>query len=252
MGATGFGYEIASQFGHRVVGHARRPGAAHLRSGSGAVRPSCPAVGGRSRSAATARASARTSCSPIAASAARRSCRSPRIWHPGDAVEINLLPRPRRLWSGCKRQQAARPDTRAQDRARRVVSPRRWRSVCAEHWFASKPMKQYTPAGAARTSPRALGAWRVVPADTEGYRTAEVTLGGVDTATCRPRPWSRKAVPAFISSARCSTSPATSAASTSNGPGRPATRRRRLLELEWRARESLRQFGKCMPSRYYK
>ena len=33
----------------------------------------------------------------------------------------------------------------------------------------------------ARLGADKLGAWQVVPAGTEGYRTAEVTLGGVDT-----------------------------------------------------------------------
>ncbi len=53
-------------------------------------------------------------------------------------------------------------------------------ALLADHWFASKPMKQYTPAELREIADK-LGAWQVVPAGTEGYRTAEVTLGGVDT-----------------------------------------------------------------------
>lgn len=34
-----------------------------------------------------------------------------------------------------------------------------------------------------------LTAWRVQPNGTEGYRTAEVTLGGVDTHELSSRPW---------------------------------------------------------------
>lgn len=41
-------------------------------------------------------------------------------------------------------------------------------------------MKQYTPAELADVADK-LGNWQLVPAGTEGYRTAEVTLGGVDT-----------------------------------------------------------------------
>ncbi len=52
--------------------------------------------------------------------------------------------------------------------------------LLADQWFASKPMKQYTPAELRDIAYR-LGAWRVVPSGTEGYRTAEVTCGGVDT-----------------------------------------------------------------------
>jgi predicted flavoprotein YhiN len=44
-----------------------------------------------------------------------------------------------------------------------------------------KQMKRrYTPAELRDVAAK-LGAWQVVPAGTEGYRTAEVTLGGVDT-----------------------------------------------------------------------
>jgi predicted flavoprotein YhiN len=41
-------------------------------------------------------------------------------------------------------------------------------------------MRQYTQSELRDIAGR-LGAWSVVPAGTEGYRTAEVTLGGVDT-----------------------------------------------------------------------
>ena len=53
-------------------------------------------------------------------------------------------------------------------------------ALLADGWFASKPMRRYTPAEL-RVIAEKLGAWQVVPAGTEGYRTAEVTLGGVDT-----------------------------------------------------------------------
>jgi hypothetical protein len=41
-------------------------------------------------------------------------------------------------------------------------------------------MKQYTP-GELKAIAEQLADWQLVPAGTEGYRTAEVTLGGVDT-----------------------------------------------------------------------
>ena len=60
------------------------------------------------------------------------------------------------------------------------VFTKKMAALLADRWFASKPMKQYTPAGLRDIADK-LGAWQVVPAGTEGYRTAEVTLGGVDT-----------------------------------------------------------------------
>jgi predicted flavoprotein YhiN len=53
-------------------------------------------------------------------------------------------------------------------------------SRLADDWFTAQPMKQYTRAGL-RDIADQLSHWQVVPAGTEGYRTAEVTLGGVDT-----------------------------------------------------------------------
>ena len=60
------------------------------------------------------------------------------------------------------------------------VFTKKMAALLSERWFASKPLKQYTPAELRDVAGR-LNAWRVTPAGTEGYRTAEVTLGGVDT-----------------------------------------------------------------------
>jgi predicted Rossmann fold flavoprotein len=100
------------------------------------------------------------------------------FWHPGDAVEINLLPDHDALeW--LQSHQSARPDSELRTVLGEVFT-KKMATLLADHWFAPKPMKQYTPAGL-RDIAGKLGAWQVVPAGTEGYRTAEVTLGGVDT-----------------------------------------------------------------------
>ena len=52
--------------------------------------------------------------------------------------------------------------------------------LLCELWFVSKPLKQYTSAELQAIADQLHG-WHLVPAGTEGYRTAEVTLGGVDT-----------------------------------------------------------------------
>src|SRR5690606_13355318 len=53
-------------------------------------------------------------------------------------------------------------------------------TLLCEQWFDSRPMRQYTPAELNSIAAQ-LGNWQLIPAGTEGYRTAEVTLGGVDT-----------------------------------------------------------------------
>jgi len=52
--------------------------------------------------------------------------------------------------------------------------------LLCEQWFSSRPLKQYGPSELEAIANK-LADWQVVPAGTEGYRTAEVTLGGVDT-----------------------------------------------------------------------
>jgi predicted Rossmann fold flavoprotein len=100
------------------------------------------------------------------------------FWNLGDAVEINLLPDHDALeW--LHRQQSARPNSDLKTVLGEVFS-KKMAALMTDHWFAAKPMKQYSPAEL-RDVAGTLGAWQVVPAGTEGYRTAEVTLGGVDT-----------------------------------------------------------------------
>jgi predicted Rossmann fold flavoprotein len=178
LGATGFGYQIARQFGHNVL--ATRAGlvpftvtdqlkelCTELSGTSVACLVSCNDQGFRENILFTHRGLSGPAILQISS-----------FWHPGDAVEINLLPDDDALeW--LQGQQAVRPDSELKTVLGDVFT-RKMATLLADHWFASKPMKRYTPAelrGIADT----LGAWQVVPAGTEGYRTAEVTLGGIDT-----------------------------------------------------------------------
>jgi predicted flavoprotein YhiN len=49
-----------------------------------------------------------------------------------------------------------------------------------EQWNGNRPINQYTPKEVQIIAAHFHG-WKILPAGTEGYRTAEVTLGGVDT-----------------------------------------------------------------------
>jgi predicted Rossmann fold flavoprotein len=178
LGATGFGYQIAREFGHSVL--ATRAGlvpftvtdqlkemCAELSGISVACLVSCNDQSFRENILFTHRGLSGPAILQISS-----------FWHPGDAVEINLLPdHDAREW--LQGQQAARPDSELKTVLGEVFT-RKMATLLADHWFASKPMKQYTPAELRDIADR-LGAWKVVPAGTEGYRTAEVTLGGVDT-----------------------------------------------------------------------
>jgi predicted Rossmann fold flavoprotein len=178
LGATGFGYEIARQFGHDVL--STRAGLVPLTTNN-QLKELCIELSGTSVACVV-------SCNGQSFREnilfTHRGLSGPAIlqissfWHPGDAVEINLLPDHDALeW--LQGQQSGRPNSELKTLLGELFT-KKMATLLADNWFASKPMKQYTPAELREIAGK-LGAWQVVPAGTEGYRTAEVTLGGVDT-----------------------------------------------------------------------
>jgi predicted Rossmann fold flavoprotein len=178
LGATGFGYEIARQFGHNVL--PTRAGLVPFTT-TDELKDLCTELSGTA-------VACLVSCNDQSFREnilfTHRGLSGPAVlqissfWHPGDAVEINLLPDHDALeW--LHGQQAARPESELKTVLGEVFT-KKMATLLANLWSASKPMKQYTPAGL-RDIATKLGAWQVLPAGTEGYRTAEVTLGGVDT-----------------------------------------------------------------------
>ena len=184
LGATGFGYEVARQFGHHVL--PTRAGLVPFTL-SGPLKELCTELSGTSVDCVAA-------CNGESFHEnllfTHRGLSGPAIlqissfWHPGDVVEINLLP-DRDALEWLQGQQVARPNSELKTVLGEVFS-KKMAALLADRWFAAKPMKQYTPAGL-REIADTLGAWQVVPAGTEGYRTAEVTLGGVDTREVSPK-----------------------------------------------------------------
>jgi predicted Rossmann fold flavoprotein len=178
LGATGFGYEIARQFGHSVL--PTRAGLVPFTT-SGRLKELCAELSGTSVDCVV-------SCNGESFREnilfTHRGLSGPAIlqissfWHPGDVVEIDLLP-DRDALEWLQAQQAARPDSELKTVLGDVFT-KKMAALLTEHWFASKPMKRHAPAELRDVAGR-LGAWQLVPAGTEGYRTAEVTLGGVDT-----------------------------------------------------------------------
>ncbi len=178
MGATGFGYEIARQFGHEVL--PTRAGLVPFII-TDQLKDLCVALSGTSV-AAVVRCNGESFRENILFT--HRGLSGPAIlqissfWQLGDAVEIDLLP-DRDVLEWLQGQQAARLDSELQTVLGEVFT-KKMAALLADRWFVSQPMKRYTPAELREIAER-LRAWRVVPAGTEGYRTAEVTLGGVDT-----------------------------------------------------------------------
>ena len=179
MGATGFGYELARQFGHAVL--PVRAGLVPLTlSGRHQERyrdlagVALPAVEAR-----TARQSFRAGMLFT-----HRGLSGPAIlqissyWQPGDELRIDLLP-DRDAGGWLATQRAARPAAELKNVLAELLPKRLAQRLC-EQWFDSRPMRQYRDAELHGIGQQ-LRDWPIVASGTEGYRTAEVTLGGVDT-----------------------------------------------------------------------
>ncbi|PID46517.1 MAG: aminoacetone oxidase family FAD-binding enzyme [Proteobacteria bacterium] len=98
-------------------------------------------------------------------------------WQAGDTISVNLLPEHNAadwLASQC----AEHPNAELKTRLAQVI-PKRLASKLCEQLINSKPMKQYTPAELGAVAEQ-LSNWELKPQGTEGMRTAEVALGGVD------------------------------------------------------------------------
>jgi predicted Rossmann fold flavoprotein len=178
LGGSGFGYELATQFGHRVL--PLRAGLVPLTL-SGTHQDYYADLAGVSLPVGAYCGKARFDNALLVT---HRGLSGPSIlqvsnyWEPGQALCLDLLPS-QDARSVLRQEQAAHPGAEL----RTVLSgllPRRFAERLCERSFGSKPMKQYAPRELEAIAAQ-LARWPVVASGTEGYRTAEVTLGGVDT-----------------------------------------------------------------------
>ncbi|MCD9027369.1 NAD(P)/FAD-dependent oxidoreductase [Luteimonas sp. BDR2-5] len=192
MGATGFGYDIAGAFGHALLPtraglvpltlsgkHQERLAA--LSGVAVDVEASCNGASFRNRMLITHRGLSGPAILQISS-----------YWQPGDDLRLDLLPgRDALAW--LQAQQAERPGTELKNVLAELM-PRRFAQRLCEVWLPNRPMRQYTPPQLHDTA-ALLQAWPLVASGTEGYRTAEVTLGGVDTDGVSSRTMASRQVP---------------------------------------------------------
>ena len=179
MGATGFGYELARRFGHQVL--PTRAGLVPLTL-SGRHQERLADLSGVALEV-EARCNGRSFREAMLFT--HRGVSGPAIlqissyWQAGDTLSLDLLPgRDAHDW--LRAQQKQRPDAELKTVLADVL-PRRFAQRLCELWLPNRPMRQYDPPQL-RQAAALLGDWPLVASGTEGYRTAEVTLGGVDTA----------------------------------------------------------------------
>src|SRR5690606_15134643 len=180
LGASGFGYQVARQFGHSLL--PTRAGLVPFTITEPQLKALCTELSGTSVEDCVVSCNGQSFRENILFT--HRGLSGPAIlqissyWQPGDAISTTLWPHiilPEWLTS----QQRDRPNSELKTVLAELLT-KKMAGLLAEQWFVSKPLRQYTPAELEAVAQK-LAEWTLVPAGTEGYRTAEVTLGGIDT-----------------------------------------------------------------------
>ncbi len=180
LGATGFGYELAQQFGLKV--YPPRAGLVpftltdHNKQLSEAlsgtalnIEVECAGQVFRDDMLFTHRGLSGPAMLQISS-----------YWQAGQSLMINLLPE-QDVAALLRQLQHERPKLTLKNWLAELTTQK-----FAEYWLASSVWQQSTLAQLSGADMDAIAQglhqWQVKPAGTEGYRTAEVALGGVDTA----------------------------------------------------------------------
>ncbi|WP_313030340.1 NAD(P)/FAD-dependent oxidoreductase [Brucella sp.] len=191
MGATGFGYEIATRFGLRMV--ETRPGLVPLTFEPHLLERLKPLAG----VAVDAVVSCKKTNFAEAMLFTHRGISGPSIlqissyWREGDEIVISMLPQTD-LFEAL-REQRSKNGKQALQTALSYVIPKKLAQLIAADFPASN-LADLSDA-VLRRAAAAVNDWRVKPAGSEGYRTAEVTLGGVDTRDLDSKTMEAKNVP---------------------------------------------------------
>lgn len=181
MGATGFGYQVARQFGIHVL--PTRAGLVPF-TFSGAMHDLTERLSGVS---APAIVSTDAVSFPGDILFTHRGLSGPATlqassyWTPGEAISIDLLPG-ENIAARLLRMKREQPKSLLRTALGTLLPRALVAELQALFWpgQAELPLADFANS-LLETIGRQMAAWSLLPAGTEGYRTAEVTLGGVDT-----------------------------------------------------------------------
>lgn len=121
-------------------------------------------------------------------------------WQPGTRVHINLLPDVDiEAWLQTQRQQRPRIDITTL--LAEQMSKRMAQTLAALFGVGGQLAQQSN--GQLAALARQLGDWQITPYASEGYRTAEVTLGGISTAEVAQQDMQAKQVPGLYFIGEC-------------------------------------------------
>ncbi len=197
MGATGLGYQIAAQFGLPVI--TPRPGLVPLTFSDDKFKPLAGV-------AAPARVSAEHASFDEALLFTHRGLSGPAVlqvssyWHEGEGIVVNLDPNGTLLPAlQAQRQTDGR---KALTTVLGQYIPARLVDYLRDELGLSGNLADQSDA-ALTTLCTKLAGWDLRPAGSEGYRTAEVTLGGVDTDALSSKTMEAKNVPGLFFIGEC-------------------------------------------------
>ncbi|MEE3664408.1 NAD(P)/FAD-dependent oxidoreductase [Brenneria sp. g21c3] len=180
LGATPFGYQIARQFGLNVLPTRaalvpftlHKPLLAHLQTLSGVSVPAAIAA----ENGVTFRENILFTHRGLSGPAVLQLSS---YWQAGEFVTINLLP-DRDIATLINDERSAHPNQSLKNTLAQWLPKRLVECLQTLGQVPDVTLKQLNGAQQQQLE-QSLGQWRVQPNGTEGYRTAEVTLGGVDT-----------------------------------------------------------------------
>ena len=192
MGASDFGYRIARQFGLPLTD--TRAALVPLTFGAAALDLMKP-LSGVSLPAAV---SCNGTTFPEALLFTHRGLSGPAIlqissyWREGDAISVNLAPD----LDAARTLRAKRADAGRRNLSTVLADlvPARLATALATEWQLSGNLADQSDAALKTLADRLTG-WTLTPTGSEGYRTAEVTLGGVSTDALDSRTMEVKSVP---------------------------------------------------------
>lgn len=192
MGATGYGYKVAEQFGLPLT--ETRPALVPLTF----AQQELDWIGTLAGVSVSARVQGGGKTFEEAVLFTHRGMSGPAIlqvssyWREGQEISVALCPAAKA--SDVLRQAKTASGRSALRTALSALVPEKLARHLEEISGLTAPMAQISQAELDRIV-RLLGDWRLTPVGSEGYRTAEVTLGGVDTEALDARTMEAKSVP---------------------------------------------------------
>ncbi len=207
IGATGFGYQVAKTFGLDIV--EPRPALVPL-TFEGGIKDMAKELAGMSVDASVSVVAdgsidkTRKQKPPAFQDGflfTHRGLSGPSIlqissyWREGGAIVVDLSPEGD-IFEALKLRRAAGGKTAFQTTLAEILPRRLAQKLCAQEGWSGN-LADWSD-GKLKNAADGIHRWEVVPAGSEGYRTAEVTIGGVDTDALHSKTMEVKSVPGLF------------------------------------------------------